>query len=871
MAYRAMLAPGQLRRPILSRGIVARDTLRKLLRAGDAHQRRVLIASAGAGWGKSTLLAQRAADLEDDGVPVGWVSVDEGMSSMQLWSAVLTSLERAHRAGRVEVANQLQQLALPSAATVDDFVASLSGVLDNAGPTAIVLDGLEHASPESLDILGRSIGAGGQDFRVLLGTRWDLPLPVGRWQAQGLAQEVRGTDLAFDLEETRLLLAASHVRLDDDLLIQLYELTEGWPVALSVATSALQHGVEPELFLRQFTAATRPMADYLVSELFSDLPLDVAEFMLDISAPDEVTEDLALAITSRADAGALLAGWAASSAMVAEFGEGPLGYRFHSLLRGYLRAEARRRDLPRVRRTHAVTAGWFAHNHDSGRALAHGVASQDWPLVRRLLDKFGLSLLMTGGTHLVANVLDALPAEDEDDLLAARLRATAAALSGDAPSLGVHLRTLRTAVVDGQEHLGEWTSVLTLVADRLAGDRPADLRERLARRGLATIVEPDLRLLAANVRGSWWIELNDFDRAETDLQEALRAATGHKRDYLALDCHSRLCLVAAAGGDFSVTRARCDETISWAAGRGFVHQASLIPVYLMRAWVAWDGLEPDTARRYLDQARTSGGGVDPQVTAATTVLTANLDLITSGNRGEYRQALARCWADIDPSVVAPVALSAYLAQELAVALAAADVSWAQDILSRAELLPAGSGDIEVFSAMLAVHRGELGAARLHLARFEQRGTYPVAATIGHLLSAVTAKRSGRHAATGHHLRAALRIVRRRLCYRPFSYVPGNVAALLRSRIGTLGELDPVAADVLRALEAAPAEPTATLTDRERAVLALLAGQMSVKEVATELGVSPNTIKVYVRSVYAKLQVHRRADAVTQARLQGLLL
>jgi LuxR family transcriptional regulator, maltose regulon positive regulatory protein len=44
----------------------------------------------------------------------------------------------------------------------------------------------------------------------------------------------------------------------------------------------------------------------------------------------------------------------------------------------------------------------------------------------------------------------------------------------------------------------------------------------------------------------------------------------------------------------------------------------------------------------------------------------------------------------------------------------------------------------------------------------------------------------------------------------------------------------------------------------------------VPEIAAELFVSRNTIRTHVRSVYAKLGVHSRADAVTRARALGLL-
>ena len=42
-----------------------------------------------------------------------------------------------------------------------------------------------------------------------------------------------------------------------------------------------------------------------------------------------------------------------------------------------------------------------------------------------------------------------------------------------------------------------------------------------------------------------------------------------------------------------------------------------------------------------------------------------------------------------------------------------------------------------------------------------------------------------------------------------------------------------------------------LTDREVAVLRLLRGTLSVREIGQELGVSPNTVKTYTRAIYRK--------------------
>ena len=61
-----------------------------------------------------------------------------------------------------------------------------------------------------------------------------------------------------------------------------------------------------------------------------------------------------------------------------------------------------------------------------------------------------------------------------------------------------------------------------------------------------------------------------------------------------------------------------------------------------------------------------------------------------------------------------------------------------------------------------------------------------------------------------------------------------------------------------------------LTERERVVLRALMSTASVTAVAEELGVSPNTVKTQLRSVYRKLDVTGREEAVAVAVSRNLL-
>jgi LuxR family transcriptional regulator, maltose regulon positive regulatory protein len=65
----------------------------------------------------------------------------------------------------------------------------------------------------------------------------------------------------------------------------------------------------------------------------------------------------------------------------------------------------------------------------------------------------------------------------------------------------------------------------------------------------------------------------------------------------------------------------------------------------------------------------------------------------------------------------------------------------------------------------------------------------------------------------------------------------------------------------------PGEP---ITDREREVLRLLQGTLTLRDIGRELYLSPNTIKTHTRALYRKLGVSDRQDAVARARELGIM-
>ncbi len=69
--------------------------------------------------------------------------------------------------------------------------------------------------------------------------------------------------------------------------------------------------------------------------------------------------------------------------------------------------------------------------------------------------------------------------------------------------------------------------------------------------------------------------------------------------------------------------------------------------------------------------------------------------------------------------------------------------------------------------------------------------------------------------------------------------------------------------------AVPREIFPTLTDREREILHLIARGRSNDDIARQLSLSAKTVRNYVSSIFGKLQVADRAEAIVRAREAGL--
>jgi LuxR family maltose regulon positive regulatory protein len=144
-----------------------------------------------------------------------------------------------------------------------------------------------------------------------------------------------------------------------------------------------------------------------------------------------------------------------------------------------------------------------------------------------------------------------------------------------------------------------------------------------------------------------------------------------------------------------------------------------------------------------------------------------------------------------------------------------------------------------------------------------------------LIQAQIAERQHRDAAALAAVTAAIELAQPDSLRRPFLLLPGSVGLLQRYlRLG--GKHAAFAGDLAERLTPGPVAsaddelPIEHLTERELIVLHYLPTMLKAGEIASDLYVSVNTVKAHLRSMYRKLGVSNRREAVERARKVGLL-
>jgi len=374
-------------------------------RIAAAAQQRVVLIVAPAGYGKSTALRQYLESANEPYVRYDLHADNANLLGfMRGFADAIGDIAPDARATVTSAYESAHRSPTPGADLALWMHAHLKA---HAGLVAIDDLHIAEEEPEVSKFLTSLIDRTKGRIRWILASRSYLELPVGSWLAyQEMDLAVDEADLRFTPEEARDTAKASNVRVREEELSELLDLTDGWPTALSFALRSSTRSLD----LRNVRANTRDLVyRYLAEQVYNTLSdrerevLSLAALMprIDLSVLQHAGYDDALAsiedLRNRA-------------AFITPDKSQPGIYHCHDLFRDFVRYQIGLEGDTALRSTHAKVGAAYEAAGDLANALLQYADSGDAQTILRILDEHGFALMEQGNGDILSRAIDSLDA-----------------------------------------------------------------------------------------------------------------------------------------------------------------------------------------------------------------------------------------------------------------------------------------------------------------------------------------------------------------------------------------------------------------------------------------------------------------------------
>lgn len=884
----AWLPKSKFQPPTTTSHLIARPLLIDLLES--ALGRRLIVVTAPAGFGKSTLLAQWCAGRGKlDGI-CAWLTLDEtDAEPNQFLTSLIHALDNADfNVGELSIAADDGLIGTSAHLVLRRLAATFQRA---ESPTLLVIDDYHRAKSPAIDkiILDLAEHCAG-NLTLCLASRENLFPELASLLTSGEALEIDASNLRFTDAELRV---AVGVELAETAFAALQTKVEGWPVAIQMARLLLNGDADQEAAIARLHGHTGHLAAYLTEQVIERLGPEQRKFVLRTSILDTFDADLADAVCGHDQSSRLLKALEPLHALLIPLDHQCLSFRYHHLFAECLQDLLRRqRDVDvDVRQLHLSAARCLGERGDYSSAVRHGMAAGKEDLCADLVCRAGgWELVLFGGIGRLNGLLRHFPQKT--------LRKY--------PRLQFAKSYL--ALKNGQISEARAYHDCALSSPRFRKDDPDLMRDYVNVRILIegyednNLINPDndfihqaldhVRADDSMTRGiiqcNMALRHTAFGRFEQARQQAETAARSMReaRSVLGLNySYLHLGMIAFYTGRYQVATANFEKATEMArdnfgadSGLKYLSEVYLQAVRFWRAGL--DDGSLDALRDAVEHTRRFDGWFENFAIGYDALFQ---DAMQSGRYPDAWEIIKKMEADADERGIERLRLLC-LAFRLVYFVRTGDLRGSAReyeqvrVVVAQNLEPEPSANWLILFFCFCACAQHLALSNVRLALSYARRAHEVVAAIGaeffvlrsHLVQALVLDAANRRRDAVEALLPGLKMASTCEIAQPF--LSRDAERLLRATRGNAHRYDEdvlmsnFISDILRR----SANGERLLSECEMQVMEELAAGKSNKEIARVLDRTENTVKFHVKNIFTKLKVTRRMQAVTAAKALRLI-
>lgn len=405
----------KLKPPMIREPKIRRAGLYRKLK--QINQYPLTIIHAGAGYGKSTALALFVQDVKEK---VCWYDVSsQDDDFFQFYQYMIHSIQQLYpsfgqvlleRAYASTPFSKTDELVEWSALFINELAALSEEVI-------VIIDNFHHVEKSmSIQLFMEYLtNYYPSNLHLVLSSRnkpqWNW---IPRLKMNGHMLEITQDYLALTKEEAELLfIDFYHLTLCDEELARIFQLTEGWAIALEVVAQQLMEGTHLHKIITNRSSYLEVFFQYITLEVLRNQSSAVQSFLEQTSILEELSPEACNYILDIENAEEMMQYLNLQNLFIIPTGHQQ--YRYHPLFQELLEKRCKDMQSDRFVQLNKRAARYYENRGLFEMSLYHLEKLVDFGGMARILHMHGMSMLKKGKIHYLLEKVTALPEIKKDE------------------------------------------------------------------------------------------------------------------------------------------------------------------------------------------------------------------------------------------------------------------------------------------------------------------------------------------------------------------------------------------------------------------------------------------------------------------------